>query len=177
MEELYNGTVSGNMVDPHPEELETESGDSDVWENQEYSADVAMPDYGNEESGIGDVSGDAETLGSASPDSELDQDSEDVAVDDVSEVPDGFYDGVLDALFVLHDDLQDIIMNDSAYHEQYIALQEQYSVLQEQYTEFQETTIELQYHMLASNIAIGFTLMLTLGYTVAHGFLQRMKVG
>lgn len=81
-----------------------------------------------------------------------------------------FQEDVLAALSTLHEDLQSISMNDLEYHEQYTALQEQYTQMQEQNT-------DLQYHMLASNIAIGFALLLTLGYTVAHGFLQRMKVG
>lgn len=84
--------------------------------------------------------------------------------------PDTFRDDILSALSDLHEDLQLISAEDMEFYEQY-------SELQEQYKEMQELNTELQYHMLASNIAIGFTLLLTLGYTIAHGFLQRMKVG
>lgn len=77
---------------------------------------------------------------------------------------------VLAALTALHEDFQIVIENDAAYWEQY-------TVMQEEYTEMQELYTEMQYRSLATNIAIGFTLMLTLGYTIAHGFLQRMRVG
>lgn len=86
------------------------------------------------------------------------------------EEPDTSQEDILAALFVLHEDLQSISMNDLDHYGQYIAMQEQLA-------DMQELNTDLQYHMLASNIAIGFTLLLTLGYTVAHGFLQRMKVG
>lgn len=86
------------------------------------------------------------------------------------EEPDTFQEEILAALSTLHDDLQEISISGLEYHEQYIGLQEQFA-------EVQELNMDLQYHMLATNIAIGFTLLLTLGYTVAHGFLQRMRVG
>lgn len=97
-------------------------------------------------------------------------------VDNLPETPEEeetestFQDDILVALSGLHDDMQIIIENDTAYREQYFELQEQYA-------EAQKLNTDLQYHLLATNIAIGFTLLLTLGYTVAHGFLQRMKVG
>ena len=83
---------------------------------------------------------------------------------------DTYQEDVLAALTALHEDFQTVIENDAAYWEQYTFMQEEYAEMQELYT-------ELHYQSLATNIAIGFTLMLTLGYTVAHGFLQRMKVG
>lgn len=83
---------------------------------------------------------------------------------------DAYQADVLEALAALHEDFQIVIENDAAYFEQY-------TVLQEEFAEVQELNTDLQYHLLASNIAIGFTIILTLGYTVAHGFLQRMKVG
>lgn len=107
------------------------------------------------------------------------RDSEGETVYDVNALPeeeempeelDTFNDDVLAALSGIREDLQSISMNDLEYHEQYIEMYEQY-------TEMQERNTDLQYHMLATNIVIGFTLMLTLGFTIAHGFLQRMKVG
>lgn len=86
------------------------------------------------------------------------------------EEPDTSQEDILAALLTLHDDLQEISASGLEYHEQYIGLQEQYA-------EMQELNTDLQYHMLATNIAIGFALLLTLGYTVSHGFLQRMRVG
>lgn len=86
------------------------------------------------------------------------------------ETEDTFQEDILAALSGLHEDLQTISMNDLEYHDNQIQLQEQY-------TAAQELNTDLQYHILATNIAIGFALLLTLGYTVSHGFLQKMKAG
>jgi len=41
----------------------------------------------------------------------------------------------------------------------------------------QKDSLQLQSINLATNMAIGFSVFLFLGYTIAHGFWQRMKVG
>lgn len=83
---------------------------------------------------------------------------------------DTFKEDMLLSLALLHEDLQTISMNDLEYRGETLQLQQQY-------LDFEKESRELHYQMLASNIAIGFAVLLTLGYTVAHGFFQRMKVG
>lgn len=97
--------------------------------------------------------------------------------EDGEQEEDTFQEDVLASLAVLHEDLQTISMNDLEYRDNQMQFQEQYTAMQEQLADMQELNTDLQYHLLATNVVIGFTLLLTLGYTVAHGFLQRMKVG
>lgn len=96
---------------------------------------------------------------------------------DNPEEPDTFKEDVLASLAFLHEDLasvhedlQSVSMNDLEYREETL-------LLQQQYLDLEKESRELHYQMLASNIAIGFAVLLTLGYIVAHGFFQRMKVG
>lgn len=86
------------------------------------------------------------------------------------ETPDTFKEDVLTALASVNENLQSISMNDLDYRQETLQLQKQYLDLEKE-------NRELYYQMLACNIAIGFSLLLTLGYMVAHGFFQRMKVG
>lgn len=97
--------------------------------------------------------------------------------EDPDEDSDTFKEDVLASLALLHEDLasvhgdlQSVSMNDLEYREETL-------LLQQQYLDLEKESRELHYQMLASNIAIGFAVLLTLGYIVAHGFFQRMKVG
>lgn len=85
-------------------------------------------------------------------------------------LPDAFKEDVLVSLETINDNLQSISMNDLGYRQETLQLQQQYLDLEKE-------NHELHYQMLACNIAIGFSILLTLGYMVAHGFFQRMKVG
>ena len=86
------------------------------------------------------------------------------------EEPDTFREDVLAALDAINDNLSTVSANDLEYREQTLELQEQY-------LELQRENVQLQYHFVACSLLIAFVLMITLGYTIAHGFLQRMKVG
>lgn len=93
------------------------------------------------------------------------------------EEPDTFRDDLLaslecisEDLSVLKEDFQSVSVNDLGYQEQALEFQEQY-------LELQRENVQLHYHFVACSLLIAFVLMITLGYTVAHGFLQRMKVG
>lgn len=86
------------------------------------------------------------------------------------ETPDTFREDVLASLAAVNENLQSVSMNDLEYRQETL-------LLQQQYIELEKESRELHYHMLACNIAIGFSILLTLGYMVAHGFFQRMKVG
>ena len=66
---------------------------------------------------------------------------------------------------------------DTAYYTEMILLQEQHAALLQDAYALLLRNEALQKYMLASNIAVGFVLILTFGYIVAHGFFQRMKVG
>lgn len=93
------------------------------------------------------------------------------------EEPDTFKEDVLSALNTLHDDLQSVSGNDLAYYGGSMDLGQSVYDLQAQCMELQEENLQLSYHMLACDIATGFVLLLALGYTIAHGFFQRMKAG
>lgn len=86
------------------------------------------------------------------------------------ERPDNFREDILAALDAINDNINTVSANDLEYREQTLELQEQY-------LELQRENVQLHYHFLACSLLIAFVLMITLGYTVAHGFLQRMKVG
>lgn len=86
------------------------------------------------------------------------------------EEPDTFREDVLNALDALNDNINTVSANDLEYREQALEFHEQY-------LELQQENNQLQYHLMAGSILIAFVLMITLGYTIAHGFLQRMKVG
>lgn len=95
---------------------------------------------------------------------------EEIPEETPEETPDTFKEDVLTALESVNENLQSISMNDLDYRQETLQLQQQYLDLQKE-------NRELHYQMLACNIAIGFSILLTLGYMVAHGFFQRMKVG
>ena len=86
------------------------------------------------------------------------------------EEPDTFRDDILASLDAINDNINSVSANDLEYHEQSLEMQEQLLKLQKE-------TVQLHYGILAGTLVIAFTLLFTLGYTVAHGFLQRMKVG
>lgn len=94
----------------------------------------------------------------------------DAATDPGEGEEDSFQEDVLSSLALLHEDLQSISMNDLGYREETLALQQEY-------TDLMKESRELHYQTLACTVAIGFSVLLTLGYLVAHGFFQRMKVG
>lgn len=93
------------------------------------------------------------------------------------EIPDETMNVILESLGSIETGIQSILDADAAHHMEMVSLQEQNAaLLQDAYT-LQQQNETLQKEMLASNVAVGFVLILTLGYTVAHGFFQRMKVG
>jgi FtsZ-binding cell division protein ZapB len=99
------------------------------------------------------------------------------AVLEQPEISDETMDAVLESLGSIETDIQSILDADAAHHMEMMSLQEQNTaLLQDAYT-LQQQNETLQKEILASNVAVGFVLILTLGYTVAHGFFQRMKVG
>lgn len=99
------------------------------------------------------------------------------AIPEQPEIPDETMDAVLESLGSIETGIQSIVDADAAHHTEMMSLQEQNAaLLQDAYT-LQQQNETLQKEMLASNVAVGFVLILTLGYTVAHGFFQRMKVG
>lgn len=93
------------------------------------------------------------------------------------EEPDTFKEDVLASLNTLHGDLQSVSGNDIGYYDDSLDLGQSVYDLQAQCMELQEENLQLSYHMLACDIATGFVLLLALGYTIAHGFFQRMKAG
>ena len=93
------------------------------------------------------------------------------------EEPDTFKEDVLARLDALGGSLDTISMNSIDSWEHSLEMQGQYFEMQEQLLELQKENVQLNYGILAGTLVIAFTLLLTLGYTVAHGFLQRMKVG
>lgn len=99
------------------------------------------------------------------------------AVPEQPEIPDETMNAILESLGSVETGIQSILDADAAHHTEMMSLQEQNAaLLQDAYT-LQQQNETLQKEMLASNVAVGFVLILTLGYTVAHGFFQRMKVG
>ncbi|MDE7339281.1 MAG: hypothetical protein K2N80_01805 [Lachnospiraceae bacterium] len=99
------------------------------------------------------------------------------AVTEQPEVPDETMNAVLESLGSIETGILSIIDADAAYHAGTISLQEQNAALLQDVYTLQQQNETLQREMLAADVAIGFVLILTLGYTVAHGFFQRMKVG
>lgn len=93
------------------------------------------------------------------------------------EEPDTFKDDVLARLDALGESLDTVSMNSIDSWEQSLENQEQYLANQEQLIELQKEAVQLNYGILAGTLVLSFTLLFTLGYMVAHGFLQRMKVG
>lgn len=93
------------------------------------------------------------------------------------EEPDTFKEDVLASLDSLHGDLQSVSGNDIGYYDDSLDLGQSVLGLQAQCIELQKENLQLSYHMLACDIATGFVLLLALGYTIAHGFFQRMKAG
>lgn len=99
------------------------------------------------------------------------------AVPEQPEIPNETMDTVLESLVSIETGIQSILDADAAYHAGTISLQEQNAALLQDVYILQQQNEVLQREMLAADVAIGFVLILTLGYTVAHGFFQRMKVG
>lgn len=79
-------------------------------------------------------------------------------------------DGISKDLQAVSEDLQTVSANDLEYRTQSLEMQEELLELQHENT-------QLHYGILAGTLVLCFSLLFTLGYTVAHGFLQRMKVG
>lgn len=92
-------------------------------------------------------------------------------------LPDGTINEILETLGNIDAGIQSIAGADAAYRTETMLLQEQNAELLQEAVILQQQNETLQKEMLASNVAVGFVLILTLGYTVAHGFFQRMKVG
>ena len=93
------------------------------------------------------------------------------------EIPDETMEEILELLGSIDAGIQDISGADAAYRAEMMLLQEQNAELLQETVAIQQQNETLQKEMLASDVAVGFVLILTLGYTVAHGFFQRMKVG
>ena len=93
------------------------------------------------------------------------------------EEPDTFRDDLLSSLEsiggdlrMLREDFQSVSVNDLEYHDDLMKLQQEMA-------DVQQENMQTSYHLLAVDLSIAAALILTFGYTVAHGFFQRMKVG